>query len=318
MLRIHFLNVGHGDCVIIEFIDNNRVAIVDINRSSEMDDNSIEELVEHSLTQVESSYSSLFKMGVYRTSELLKKAGYEIELQDPLTYLTEKSISNIFRFISTHPHMDHLSGLKAMFDKMKPANIWILENNFGQDLSKLSESQKLDWQRYKKFRDTGERKIDNVTIVRPAEGDSNDFWQQDGITILAPNSELLKLAKDKDNRNIMSYVILITHGVHKIVLGGDAEEDTWDYLYENYQEELKDVTILKASHHGRDSGYHQKSVKLMNPSYVVVSVGKKPSSDASNKYKQYCENVWSTRWKGNITFELKSNGEGTYHFQYDR
>jgi hypothetical protein len=52
--------------------------------------------------------------------------------------------------------------------------------------------------------------------------------------------------------------------------------------------------------------------------YTIVSVGKKPSRDASNKYRQYCDNVWSTRWKGNIVFEINSDGTWTYDTQYNR
>ena len=116
----------------------------------------------------------------------------------------------------------------------------------------------------------------------------------------------------------MSYVLLIVYGKHKIVLGGDAEEDTWKFITEKYPKLIENVRILKASHHGRDSGYYQPAVKLMSPEFTIVSVGKKPSTDATNKYKQYSPNVFSTRWKGNILFELNADGTGTYTPQYDR
>ena len=116
----------------------------------------------------------------------------------------------------------------------------------------------------------------------------------------------------------MSYILLIKHKGKKIILGGDAEEATWEYLLENYSGELKNIDILKAAHHGRDSGYYQPAVKHMSPTVTIVSVGKKPKPDASNKYRQYCDNVWSTRWKGNIVFEISDGGEITYTTQYDR
>ena len=56
----------------------------------------------------------------------------------------------------------------------------------------------------------------------------------------------------------------------------------------------------------------------MSPEFTIVSVGKKPKTDATNKYKQYSTHVWSTRWKGNIRFELNIDGTGTYYTQYDR
>ncbi len=76
--------------------------------------------------------------------------------------------------------------------------------------------------------------------------------------------------------------------------------------------------MLKASHHGRDTGYHQAAVKLMSPEYTIVSVGTKPDTDASNKYRQYIDNVWSTRWRGNISVMINDQGRGQVIPQYDR
>ena len=53
------------------------------------------------------------------------------------------------------------------------------------------------------------------------------------------------------------------------------------------------------------------SVSLMCPQYTIVSVGKKPETDASNKYRQYSDNVWSTRWRGNITLTINDDGKAT-------
>ena len=44
MIKIHFLNVGHGDCIVVEFTDTNRVAVIDINRATEFDKDTKSEL----------------------------------------------------------------------------------------------------------------------------------------------------------------------------------------------------------------------------------------------------------------------------------
>ncbi|KAB2887281.1 MAG: hypothetical protein F9K32_20200 [Desulfobulbaceae bacterium] len=318
MLRIHFLNVGHGDCIVVEFVDHNRVAVIDINRSCEFDESSKKELEQEFMNAVDATTRLSYLLKTISFSDLAEKAGETMTLQDPIEYLNEKGIHSIFRFISTHPHMDHLTGLNALNENNGIGNIWILRNTFCQEEKKLTEDQKVDWQLYTKYRDTMNNPVDGTTILRPFDGDLRNFWDEDGIYILAPNEELLKLAHARDNRNIMSYVLLIKYGKHKIVLGGDAEEDTWKYITDKYADLITDVRILKASHHGRDSGYYQPAVKLMNPEFTIVSMGKKPKTDASNKYKQYSTHVWSTRWKGNIVFELNADGTGTYLTQFDR
>ena len=309
MLKIHFLNVGHGDCCIVEFIDDSRIAVIDINRTSEMDEQSLTELAESFSIPMGSLYGRT-------VTAALESAGYDIELQDPIAYLNGMNKSSVFRFISTHPHMDHLSGLNALNNDFSISNVWIIKNNYSQDKSKLSDSQKEDWKLYKSFRDTSETKLNGTTIIRPEEGSKASFYAEDGITILAPNDELKEAGET--NANEMSYVLLIQHKGKKIILGGDAEEATWKHLLKNYPDKLENVDILKAAHHGRDSGYYQPAVKHMFPTVTIVSVGKKPNTDASNKYKQYCDDVWSTRWKGNIVLTIDNQGGLTCTTQYDR
>lgn len=311
MLKMHFLNVGHGDCCIVEFLDNDRTAIIDINRTTDMDELSAKEITE------QLSYPSGY-LETYAQETVLKAAGYNIALQDPIKYLNDNQIKQtVFRFISTHPHMDHLSGFDTLLDRGL-WNAWIIENEFEPDLNKLTDSQKEDWDSYKTLRDNKDNKSGPLTIIRAKEGDSRNYWNQDNIKILAPNDELLEISKNQNSPNDMSYVLLVEHNGRKIILGGDAEEETWEYLVENYEDELTDIDILKASHHGRDSGYYQEAVKLMTPTYTIVSVGKKPSTDASNKYRQYSDNVFSTRWNGNVVFNIDDYGYISYEKQYDR
>jgi competence protein ComEC len=320
MIKIHFLNVGQGDCIVIEFKDPNpnRTAVIDINMTGKMDDDTYAEIKTESINSLSPIDLWHHQIRGYTDSQLFEKAGYDITLTNPITYIKNLKPNSVFRFISTHPHMDHLSGLNNLKSEIGIRNIWIIRNEFTQILSELNDSQKVDWGLYKKYRDTMESQLDGTTIVRPEESDSNQFWNEDKITILAPNPTLLQTAKDNDNRNIMSYVLLIEYYGHKIILGGDAEEDTWKFIYEKYPNLIKDVTILKASHHGRDSGFYQPAIKQMNPEYTIVSVGKKPDTDASNKYRQYSRHVWTTRLKGTIIFELNADGSGTYSFEYNR
>lgn len=318
MVRIHFINVGHGDCCIIEF-DSGRKAMIDINRSSEFDNETVKEIIEESnkLNFYDKTLLKLnYNKGKVNSKYVLASCGYDIDLTDPVQYLKDNDIYSIFRFISTHPHMDHLTGLSSVESYL--SNIWICDNDFSQDESLLSDNQKEDWDLYVDFRNNIGESVNSIKVLDVREGSSADFYEQDGISILAPTDDLLELSKDKDNRNIMSTVLLIKYGDCKIILGGDAENDTWDYIKENYSDEISGISILKASHHGRDSGYHQEAVKLMNPEYTIVSVGKKPDTDASNKYRQYSDYVYSTRWKGNIVFDCYTDGTVVPTCEYDR
>jgi len=313
MLRVHILNVGHGDCIVVE-PPSGRLTVIDINRSGEMDSTSLAEVL-NSLNPADALLNQLlFQSGGLSYSALLEKAGYDITLTDPIPYikglaLTPLISDRVFRFISTHPHMDHLSGFACLQEETGIDNAWILPNSYTQDQTKLTDSQKQDWALYKSHRDETQNLF---RVIRPYAGETGDFWTEDGITILAPTPELLNTANVNGNANAMSYVVLIKHGLSKVVLGGDAEKATWDYIVENWPETISNCQLLKASHHGRDSGYHQQAVKLMNPTYTAVSVGKKPDTDASNKYRQYSTNVVSTRWHGTMVFDMDEFGRITF------
>ncbi|MFH2001664.1 MAG: hypothetical protein ABIK28_18410 [Planctomycetota bacterium] len=101
----------------------------------------------------------------------------------------------------------------------------------------------------------------------------------------------------------------IRYGQCFVVLGGDASQEAWSDIYNHFDGQLPKVNLLKASHHGRDSGFHLESVKAMQPDHVVVSVGKKPETDASDKYRAQANNgVYSTRFHGTITAQCYEDG----------
>lgn len=101
--------------------------------------------------------------------------------------------------------------------------------------------------------------------------------------------ELNEENADEDERkyNDISYVLKLETRGGDILLPGDAEERAWDVILDQWEPEgLEDVRILKAAHHGRDDGFHEEAVETMDPEYVVLSVGAKPSTDAHQKYRQ--------------------------------
>ncbi|WP_227764542.1 ComEC/Rec2 family competence protein [Zhaonella formicivorans] len=308
MFKIHFLNVGHGDCALIQFPE--RTILVDINNGQALDEETKQELMEQYGI---SKYELLFKS----FSQVLFEKGYNIPLCNPIEYLKNQGINSIFRFVLTHPHMDHMSGL---YDLVKKGQISI--TNFwhsGVDVEKPdfeeTEYKEEDWDTYIELKNSS----NNPKNIVNNAGDTGQYWTDDGIELLCPTPDLKKLAKEKNNWNLLSYVLLITHKGYKFILAGDAEKECWDYIVENYSDKISNINILKAAHHGRESGFHEDAVKLINPEYTIVSVGKKPDTDAHNKYKKYTrKKVLSTRYRGNIVVSVDDNGNGSIDWQYHK
>ncbi len=117
-LKVHFLNVGRGDCTIIEF-PSGRVGMVDVYNLKVLDDDTRQELLEEyrrSPRYRESFYSGYAGASLAaREQEFVKRA--EEQLTDPIEYYGYQigSTRDVFRMIVTHPDMDHMTGLYRLY-----------------------------------------------------------------------------------------------------------------------------------------------------------------------------------------------------------
>jgi competence protein ComEC len=137
----------------------------------------------------------------------------------------------------------------------------------------------------------------------------------DNIDILSPTQRFVKECSDAGRWNDLSIALRLRYGERSLLLPGDIEAEGWKEMLRIHGKGLKS-TFLKASQHGRDSAYDPGALKLIDPRITFVSVGRKPDTDASSKYRQQCPRVASTRHHGNI--ELQLSGDHTFKWFVDR
>lgn len=275
MSKIHFLNVLEGDCNIIQH-DSGRISVIDVSNAYNDYDTAEEIKVRN---------SEIRKNMYLRTQVPTDKTDYKQKKtpDNPIQYLKKLKINSIFRFIITHPDMDHLDGIKDLFDEFSIQNIWDTCNN--KEISDKANSGGYnmdDWKFYKKIRDT---KYEHPKRLTYYATNVNDYYNQDYIQILSPTPELIKHCNDKENWNDSSYVLLYTPpkeggGNWKILFAGDSEDKTWEYILKNFEEEVKNIDILFAPHHGRDSGRNYDFLKIINPTITLFG-------NASSKHLAY-------------------------------
>ena len=248
----HFLNVKEGDCSIIEH-GSGHVSVIDVCNAEKvttpMSDSELKSFTE-------------------RVSGNFQQKKHPV---NPVEYLQKFDISSVFRFILTHPDMDHMDGIKDFFESFSPANFWDTDNNKEMDSFEESRYNEEDWNFYKQIRD-GQSQT-NLTRLTLFSGSQGMYWSQnadgqppgDKLTILAPTPELVKQANENEDYNDASYVILY-HGVGgKILLSGDSHDNTWEHILDNWKETVKDVDLLIAPHHGRKSGRSYEFLDTVNP-----------------------------------------------------
>lgn len=304
-LTIHFLNVGHGDCTIIEFPDH--LTMVDINNSKSLDDDTAKELGKSfGVTDTDWMVSRVLGSRPDKIKE------YEEALTDPVDfYISKFGRQSLFRYIQTHPDMDHMSGLYRLGDEgIETINFWdtkhSVEKSDDPDDWEDGQYDIRDWQTYLKLRKSKEK----PKALFFTTGDKHEFFHGDGIRIWAPSKNSPEIDEDSEV-NALSYVLRIQFGECSIMLGGDAPESYWKSVYDIPDFTYPKVHLLKAPHHGRKSGYHWQSVKAMSPDFTVVSVGElKKKDDAFSGYERWSEKgCYSTRFEGNIKAQCWEDGD---------
>jgi competence protein ComEC len=335
VLRIHFLNVGHGDSKIIEH-PSGRLTMIDINNSQDYDSETFGEVLaeQREKERTQQLANALTAIGgnpligiptlanpfgptpnvlgeLTAAMETAKK-----EITDPVAFLQKHySGRRLWRFIQTHPDLDHMRGLKRLHDTIGFDNFWDTAHakptpNF------QSDADKTDWTFYQQIR-SGSAAKNYLRGMQCFAFAMNEDGSPGGdlIEILSPTGSLIDTCNDAGKSNDLSFVLRVWHAGKSVLLPGDIEKAGWDDLFSSFGALLKS-DIMHASHHGRESGYHLPSLKLVNPFTIVVSVGRKPDSDATKLYRAQCSNVFSTRHYGNL--ELRIHDDGTIKWLAER
>lgn len=96
-------------------------------------------------------------------------------------------------------------------------------------------------------------------------GVTGEFYSDDNIKVLSSTPELLQEAKNRNDYNKSSYVLLFTAvGDKKVVFAGGCNEEAWDSIMRCYKAELENIDLLIAPHHGRKTGGCSKYLNLLN------------------------------------------------------
>src|SRR5947209_1086955 len=123
-LKVHFLNVGRGDCTIIEF-PSGRIGIVDIDNLKILDPSTQEELLEEYHRSSEYTLARMRNPAVAKRAEINFLKSVASKLTDPLAYYDAHigKFKDIHRLIITHPDMDHMTGLFRLYRQDPNKNI---------------------------------------------------------------------------------------------------------------------------------------------------------------------------------------------------
>ena len=280
--KIHFLNVLNGDCTIIEH-ETGRVSVIDICNGNAVGNNVVSEA----------------------------NFNRQNNPTNPIIYL--KSVCRnkpIFRFILTHPDMDHMDGIQNLFSAFKVWNFW--DTNHQKDLSNDSfqKYKKEDWEFYKSI----QQSEDNPKTIRLYKDWSGEYYTNDGFEIISPSKELVNELQKLNSAdwNEISYVIFHQVFDRKILYCGDSGNKAWQKIINdtNLLNKIRDIDILLAPHHGRKTGGDDSNQYLnkLNPKLAIL--GNTENSQHKNYSAFYNRGIpiLTNNEAGDIIVTIKENG----------
>lgn len=197
--------------------------------------------------------------------------------------LKNASISQIDNLWITHPHRDHIGGLKELIDNFKVNVFYYSPVKFEPD------PVYDDWLIYEQLK----KGFYCNEKYRATEGIYTTIDNDVRIDYLAPSYSVMMYPSGNVNND--GLLLKINCRRHNILIPGDIEEDGWDSITDYL---IGSTTLLLASHHGNNSGFNSKKIKAMNLSFAVISAGAKTEHDADQKYRNVVKrNVYTTRQK---------------------
>lgn len=237
----------------------------------------------------------------------------------PLLYLRNMyGVKQLDYVIITHPHVDHLDDI-FNFDKLSPR---VLARPKHLDkkaiIEKATDSEKPKLEKYFEINERYNQ------ILGPEHPDNPQKPENYGGLII---KTFTPTQNSQSNINNHSIVSIFEFADIKVLLPGDNEVPSWNELKETdgFLEAAKEIDVLLAPHHGRNSGFDNDAMRHFNPRITIVSDGRHCDSSATSRYttisrgwdvhkrngsreKRYC---LTTRNDGVIFIEFGLNDDGS-------
>ena len=247
-VRVTFLDVGQGDSTVIE-MPGGKVVLIDGGATYER-----------------------FDMGRSVVAP----------------FLWNRGIRRIDHVIGTHPQLDHVGGLAAVFAHMSVGSFWsngaIRTEEFWRKIERALSQE-------------------HSPARVASEGDVISRGGPCSMVVLSPPSSRLK----SESLNNLSVVTELTCGNRRLLFTGDIEREGLARLTRSGK--FGQVALLKVPHHGARSSLERDWLKVIRPDIAVVSAGRRnpyghPVTEVLNAYREAGAHVLRTDQDGAIWVDL--------------
>ena len=215
----------------------------------------------------------------------------EKEYEDKvLDYISDLNYDSIDYIVGTHPHSDHIGGLKNIIDNFSVGKVY---------LPKASSTSKTYTNLLKSIKNKG------LVVNSANAGDSIIDNDKLDVEIIAPNSS------DFSSLNDYSVVLRIVYEDRSFLFMGDAEVLSEEEILDNNFDVRSDV--IKVGHHGSNTSSSSRFLNKVKPSYAIISVGVDnkyyhPHPSILKRYEKLGSKIYRTDEEGDINLISDGNG----------
>ena len=149
--------------------------------------------------------------------------------------------------VASHPHEDHIGGMKELLSKIPVKQIWDSGYNHGSKVQR-------DF--YQMIKDK------KIPFGRPKRGYAAKMGDVT-LDVLAPARPLKGTSSDANNNGL---IVLVTYGGVSFLMMGDAQKEEQETV-----SPLPRAAVLKAAHHGAANGTDAALLRDVSPDIVILS-----------------------------------------------
>lgn len=238
LLKVHYIDVGQGDCELIQI--NNKNMLID--------------------------------------------AGPADSSEKVVSYLKKCGVSTINFLIETHPHEDHIGGMKLVLDNFSVKDLLAPKI---QNFSSTSSYKQL-------LKSINSKKLH---IVSPAPGYLIDLSPKVKCEVLGP------AAFYYEDLNNYSIVLKVVYNNCKFLFMGDAQTDSENQLLSQGFD--LSCNVLKVGHHGSKTASSTDFLSEASPNIAIISCGRNnefghPHKTILDRYKAFSCKIFRTDFNGDI------------------
>lgn len=260
----------------------------------------------------------------------------EIDLVDLFKDLF-KTKGELEIFINSHPHNDHIGGIKDVYDEIGFKEVWHSNHKPGKKHKDKFEEFQYVLDKVGKKNQFHLKGTNELNKLRKSD-DENVVVKKIGLVdfqVLSPSEYLCDEIEEgdsdeRDNRiHEQCGVIKFTYGkdAKSILFTGDSDKIAWQEHITNYHKSVLPAYVLSASHHGSrtffkkdedDKDVFEEHIESIRPTYLIISAPKQtdspyghPHDDAIELYKKYVDDDYILHLGANqesVIIDIDSDG----------